>query len=99
MAVPVLAPTFSAVAAPAKFKVVAVVLYNACVVCVPTTVGLPMVNVPLVAPMLNVVAAPPKFKVVAVVLYKACVDCVLSVGGNCSQGLIVCESIAIFGTR
>ena len=44
-------------AARAKFNVSVTVLYNACVVCVPTTVGLLTVNVPLVAPISKSVAA------------------------------------------
>ena len=58
---------------------VAIVFHTVCVVCVPTTVGLPNVNVPEVPPRLtvvaelliaNVVASPPMFNVVAVVLIR-----------------------------
>jgi hypothetical protein len=66
----VVAPIVSAVTAPAKFKVVVVVLYKSCVELAPTTVGLLMVSVPVAAPRLRVDAAPPTFNVVAVVFNK-----------------------------
>jgi hypothetical protein len=65
--VPVVAPIVSEVAAPAKFTVVAVVLYKSCVALVPTTVGLLIVNVPVAAPKSIAVALPNAFTVVAVV--------------------------------
>ena len=71
-----LVPMLIVVAAPAKFIVVATVLYKFWVVWVPTTVGLPIVAVPEFAPIFNVAAAPAKFIVVAVELYKFWVACV-----------------------
>jgi hypothetical protein len=61
-------PILVAVLAPPMFNVVATVLYKFCVVCVPRTVGLPIVIVPEVAPMFNVDATPPISRVVALVL-------------------------------
>ena len=68
VAVPDEAPIFKVVAAPPKLMVVAVVFHRFWVVCVPTTVGLPMVKVPELAPIFKVVAAPKALMVVAVVL-------------------------------
>src|SRR3990167_7588812 len=69
--VPVAAPIFNVVAAPAKLMVVAVVLKSVSVVAAVASVGLLKVAVPVVAPIASVVAAPAKFTVVAVVLTKA----------------------------
>ena len=67
--VPVAAPMLSDVAAPAKFIVVATVLYKSCELFEPTTVPGRSVNVALVAlPMLTAVAAPNKLPVNTFVL-------------------------------
>jgi hypothetical protein len=47
VSVPVVAPILTAVAAPAKFTVVAVVLNTFCVVCVPTMVPVDIVILPV----------------------------------------------------
>ncbi len=64
------AAIFNVVAAPAKLTVVAVVFHKFCVVCVPTTVGLPIVSVPAFAPILIVDAALAKLRSVTVVSIK-----------------------------
>src|SRR3990167_11297268 len=103
--VPVAAPTFRAVAAPAKLIVVAVVFSSATVVSsveivalLIAKVALLIVAVPVAAPIFRVVAAPAKFTVVAVVLTNANVvdgvisgDVTLIPAANGTDEVVVCE--------
>src|SRR3990167_2144827 len=96
--VPVAAPMFRAVAAPAKLIVVAVVLNSVSVVAAVANVGLLNVAVPVVAPIASVVAAPAKLTVVAAVLTRAnVVDGVISgvvtliPAANGTDEVVVCD--------